>query len=94
MKKFSLFAVAVLALLSCNQQAGTDNNAIQYMPFQESDKSGWGLIGTDGQVLLDDEYKEMSTVAIHNRYFAKNKEGQWELYSIDGKRTKQMNIVK
>lgn len=90
MKKFSLFAVAVLALLSCNQQVETDNNAIQYMPFQESEKSGWGLIGTDGQVLLDDEYKEMSTVAIHNRYFAKNKEGQWELYSIDGKRTKQI----
>lgn len=90
MKKFSLFAVAVIALLSCNQQVETDNNAIQYMPFQESEKSGWGLIGTDGQVLLDDEYKEMSTVAIHNRYFAKNKEGQWELYSIDGKRTKQI----
>ena len=89
MKKFSLFAVAAFALLSCNQQGGTDNT-IQYLPFQESEKSGWGLIGTDGQVLLDDEYKEMSTVAMRDRYFAKNKDGQWELYSIDGKRTKQI----
>ena len=89
MKKLSLFAVAALTLLSCNQQVGIDNN-IQYLPFQESEKSGWGLIGTDGQVLLDDEYKEMSTVATRNRYFAKNKEGQWELYSIDGQHTKQI----
>ena len=90
MKKFSLFAVAAFALLSCNQQGGTDNNTIQYLPFQESVKSGWGLIGTDGQVLLDDEYKEMSTVVMRDRYFAKNKDGQWELYSIDGKRTTQI----
>ena len=67
MKKFSLFAVAAFALLSCNQQVATDDNAIQYLPFQESEKSGWGLIGTDGQVLLDDEYKEMSTVAKEQR---------------------------
>ena len=90
MKKISLFAVAVFALLSCNQQVVTDDNAIQYLPFQESEKSGWGLLGTDGQVLLDDEYKEMSTVVMRDRYFAKNKDGQWELYSIDGKRTKQI----
>lgn len=55
MKKFSLFAVAAFALLSCNQQVESDDATIQYMPFQESEKSGWGLIGTDGQVLLDDE---------------------------------------
>lgn len=90
MKKTSLFALVLLTLFSCNQQVVTDNNTIQYMPFQESEKSGWGLIGTDGQVLLDDEYKEMSTVVIRDRYFAKNKDGQWELYSIDQKRTKQI----
>lgn len=89
MKKFSLFAVAICALLSCNPQM--DNTIhIQYMPFQETEKSGWGLIGTDGQVLLDDEYTTMSTVAMRNRYFAKNKEGLWELYSIENQRTKQI----
>lgn len=88
MKKLFLAVITAIAFASCNQQ--TSNNEIQYMPFQESEKSGWGLIGTDGLVLLDDEYTEMSTVVMQNRYFAKNKEGLWELYSIDNQRAKQI----
>ncbi len=82
MKKIFLSVFAVLSLLSC-EQAAVVNNEIQYMPFMESEKSGWGLIGTDGEVLLDDEYKQMPTVVTRNRYFAKNKDGKWELYSVE-----------
>ena len=81
MKKLSLFAFALFALLSCNQQA--DEAGIQYMPFQETDNSGWGLIGTNGNVLVSDDYKQMPTVAMHNRFFAKNKDGKWELYGVE-----------
>jgi hypothetical protein len=92
MKKLFFAVITAVAFASCNQST-TSNNEIQYMPFQESEKSGWGLIGTDGQVLLDDEYPMMSTVVMQNRYFAKNKEGLWELYSIEKQRTKQIGDV-
>ena len=84
MKKLFLAALAVLALASCSQQPETsDNGGIQYMPFQETEKSGWGLIGTDGQVLVRDDYKQMTTVVMHDRFFAKNKKGNWELYGTE-----------
>ena len=82
MKKLFLTFLAVLALASCNQQPVTNDN-IQYLPFQETEKSGWGLIGTDGQVLAGDDYKQMTTVVIHDRFFAKNKQGKWELYGVE-----------
>jgi len=81
MKKLSLIIFSALAMVACNQTAV--NDGIQYLPFQESQKSGWGLIGTDGQVLVSDDYKQMPTVVMHNRYFAKNKDGKWELYGVE-----------
>ena len=82
MKKLILAAVAVLALASCNQEKG---GGIQYMPFQESEKSNWGLIDASGQALLTDEYKQMPTVVMHDRFFVKNKKGLWELYTAEAK---------
>lgn len=82
MKKLFLAAVAVLALASCNQEKG---GGIQYMPFQESEKSNWGLIDASGQALLTDEYKQMPTVVMHDRFFVKNKKGLWELYTAEAK---------
>lgn len=82
MKKLFLAAVAVLALASCNQEKG---GGIQYMPFQESEKSNWGLIDASGQALLTDEYKQMPTVVMHDRFFVKNNKGLWELYTAEAK---------
>lgn len=79
MRKYLFFVMAVLLLASCNK------NSLQYMPFQ-SDKDGdWGMISPDGKVLFDDEFKEEPTVALHDRFFAKNNDGKWELYSTDEK---------
>lgn len=82
MKKLFLAAVAVLALASCNQEKG---GGIQYVPFQESEKSNWGLIDASGQALLTDEYKQMPTVVMHDRFFVKNNKGLWELYTAEAK---------
>lgn len=82
MRKLFLAAVAVLALASCNQEKG---GGIQYMPFQESEKSNWGLIDASGQALLTDEYKQMPTVVMHDRFFVKNNKGLWELYTAEAK---------
>lgn len=82
MKKLFLAVVAVLALASCNQEKG---GGIQYMPFQESEKSNWGLIDASGQALLTDEFKQMPTVVMHDRFFVKNNKGLWELYTAEAK---------
>lgn len=55
------------------------------MPFQESEKSNWGLIDASGQALLTDEYEQMPTVVMHDRFFVKNKKGLWELYTAEAK---------
>ncbi len=81
MKLRQLAAMAAFALVSCTQQQG----GIQYMPFQESEKSSWGLIGADGTVLVNDEFKQMPTVVMHDRFFVKNKKGLWELYTAEAK---------
>jgi len=85
MKKLAFSLLALLAMTSCTDKPATPvvTDNIQYLPFQESANSGWGLIGTDGQVLVSNEYQQMPTVAIHDRFFAKNKEGLWELYTTD-----------
>ena len=82
MKKIVFSLLALMALCACNQES-TSTGGIQYMPFQEGEKSGWGLIATDGQVLVNDDYKSMPTLVMHNRFFAKNKAGKWELYSVE-----------
>lgn len=82
MKKLFLAVVAMMALASCNQEKG---GGIQYMPFQESEKSNWGLIDASGQALLTDEFKQMPTVVMHDRFFVKNNKGLWELYTAEAK---------
>ena len=72
----------MMALASCNQEKG---GGIQYMPFQESEKSNWGLIDASGQALLTDEFKQMPTVVMHDRFFVKNNKGLWELYTAEAK---------
>ena len=82
MKQLAFSFLALLALVACSQSSDT-MGIIQYLPFQESENSGWGLISTDGEVLVGDDYQHMPTVVMHNRFFAKNKDGKWELYTID-----------
>ncbi len=81
MKKLFFPAVMALVLTSCNDV----QEQVSYLPFQESEKSGWGLIGSNGEVLFSDEFDQMPTQAMHNRFFVKNKRGMWELYTATGK---------
>ena len=81
MKKIIFFLFVLSTLVSCKQFFG--GNDLQYMPFRESEKSKWGLIGTDGKVLCTDEFDSQPTVVMNDRFFAKNKDGKWELFSAE-----------
>ena len=82
MKKVLFSVLSALALVACNNE---QPSGVQYMPFQESATSGWGLIDSKGQVLFADEYANMPTVVMHNRFFVKNDAGRWELYTAEEK---------
>lgn len=83
MKKF-LFLIASMALLvSCVQFPIFKGDGLQFMPFQASKDNRWGMISTSGEVLFTDEFKDEPTVAMHDRFFAKNSDGKWNLYSTE-----------
>lgn len=56
---------------------------IDYMPFREHEDGNWGMIGKDGKVLFSDEFKNKPTIAHHGRFWVKNNDGLWEMYTTD-----------
>lgn len=78
--KWFVFAAILAALCSCSKSGD-----IQYLPFQSDDDSNWGLVSTDGKVLFENEFKNEPTVVMHDRFFVKNADGKWELYSAQEK---------
>ncbi len=66
----------------------TNTNSIvevDYMPFCESKDGYWGLIGKDGKVLFGSEFKNCPTIASHGRFWVKNNDGFWELFTAEKK---------
>lgn len=80
--KLLVLLVTTLLFASCNSGDG-----LQYMPFLDEEGGNWGMISTDGDVLFTKEFKEMPTVAMNDRFFAKNGDGKWELYATGSKPT-------
>ena len=78
--KWFVFAAILAALCSCSKSGD-----IQYLPFQSDEDSNWGLVSTDGKVLFENEFKNEPTVVMHDRFFVKNADGKWELYSAQEK---------
>lgn len=58
---------------------------MQYIPFQESDNSLWGMISPSGEVLFNDEFKEKPTIVRDNRFMVRNADGLWEIYTAEAK---------
>jgi len=58
---------------------------VQYLPFQAEADGDWGLISPDGEVLFADEFKEQPTIATNDRFFVKNSDGLWEMYTATEK---------
>lgn len=77
---FTSFFLLALCLAGCSLIFKSD---IQYIPFKSSEDGRWGLLAPDGKVLLEDEYTTCPTVATCNRFWARNSQGFWELYSTD-----------
>ena len=76
------FWISLLLFLSCSR--GEEEN-VQYLPFQESENSLWGMISPSGQVLFNEEFKEKPTIVRDNRFMVRNSDGLWEIYTAEEK---------
>ncbi len=80
--KLSCLLLTLIALLSSCGQKSAD---LEYIPFRSSSDGRWGMISTDGKVLFDAEFNEMPQAAYCGRFFIKNNDGKYELYTADAK---------
>lgn len=80
--KLSCLLLTLVALLSSCGQKSAD---LEYIPFRSSSDGRWGMISTDGKVLFDAEFNEMPQAAYCGRFFIKNNDGKYELYTADAK---------
>lgn len=82
LKFFSILSLMVLALASCGKKSGIDP---QYFPFKESESDAWGMISPEGKVLFSDEFEASPTIALNDRFFVRNDEGFWIMYTAEAK---------
>ena len=74
--------IAILLLTACSK---TTESEVQYIPFQESDNSLWGMISPAGEVLFNEEFKEKPTIVRDDRFMVRNADGLWEIYTAEAK---------
>ena len=84
MRKY-LLLILVLVFISLLSSCQKEESVAEYIPFKSEKDGKWGFINLDGDVLLEDEFKREPTIVSNDRFFAKNKEGYWEMYTADKK---------
>ena len=77
-----LFCSFVLLCMSCSKD---QEQRVQFIPFQESDNSLWGMISPSGKVLFNEEFKEKPTIVRNDRFMVRNADGLWEIYTAEEK---------
>lgn len=53
------------------------------IPFKSSEKGKWGMMKPDGTIIFEEEFKDMPTLAVDNRFMVKNGNGLWEIYTME-----------
>lgn len=88
MKKSYLFIATIGALLtSCggSGSSGSSEPSIQYYPVQEDANKKWSLLGTDGEILISEEYKNQPSPVINGLYYVQNENGSYTVYEASKK---------
>lgn len=79
-----MLLVAVGLLSSCGfSKSQKGEGEVEYFPFKERKDGNWGLMGTDGTPLFRDEFKHAITIVKDGRFFARNADFHWELYTAE-----------
>ena len=75
--------VALAGFVSCSEVL--EQSETGYLPFKSSQNGKWGMIGTDGTVLFEDEFKDEPTSVMNGRFLVKNGNDLWEIYKAEAK---------
>lgn len=79
---FLLLCCAAL-LTSCSR---SEENQIQYVPYQASEGGLWGLISPSGEVLCERAFTSAPTVVRDGIFLVKDKDGYWRYYKVINKK--------
>ncbi|MBR5039328.1 MAG: WG repeat-containing protein [Prevotella sp.] len=78
-----VFSFLGMLFVSCSDNA--EQSETEYLPFKSSKDGRWGMMGTNGQVLFEDEFKDEPTSAMNGRFLVMNGNGQWEIYTAESR---------
>lgn len=85
MKKTILLFISCIVICLLNSCNKGKECGVQYFPFRESENSLWGMISPSGEVLFNEEFKEMPTIVRDDRFMVRNADGLWEIYTAEEK---------
>ena len=75
--------LAFASIVSCSEEL--EQSETGYLPFKSSQNGKWGMIGTDGTILFEEEFKDEPTSAKNGRFLVKNGNGLREIYTAESK---------
>lgn len=84
MKRILVILIGILTLVT---SSCSDSSKIQYLPFRTSDTGKWGLISTNGKVLVESEFKNCPSPVINGCFYIENSKGLYEFHKADKKLT-------
>ncbi len=90
MKKCILFVFSIVACIlfgSC----GNSSKTVQFLPYQGEKDGKWGMMSTEGEVLFADEFEREPTIVTNDRFFVRDKNDLWEMYTAEEK-PKQVGV--
>ena len=56
---------------------------IEGVPFKSSENGKWGMLRPDGSILFEEEFKDEPTVAHDGRFYVRNGNGLWEIFTAE-----------
>ena len=79
-------AALMLAASSCSGDSGAEKwNNIDLVPVQLSSGGSYSMVNNDGEIVYEDEFKNLPTVA-YNGVFSVRENDTYALYSVGGKK--------
>ena len=79
-KWFALLTFLQALLLSC---ISSEKSPITHLPFKLTEEGNWGLISSDGTIVVSGEYSNPPYVATEGIYIVQNKSGKFEYFRAE-----------
>ena len=86
MKKLycGLVLLVTVVLASCNLSSEKEVK-FKYLPYQAEEDGKWGMVGLDGKILFEGEFKNMPSIPYYDRFMVYNKDSLLEYYTAEAK---------